>query len=56
MATVIGSTLIWEQIKLLEFINEMVFGIETDDGIRWASPKESLVSSKLPLTNFFLIV
>ncbi|CZR59487.1 uncharacterized protein PAC_09379 [Phialocephala subalpina] len=46
MATVMGSTLIWEQTKLLEFISQTSFGIETDDGIRWRSPEESLVPLK----------
>jgi hypothetical protein len=43
MATVIGSALIWEQTKLLEFISQTSFGIETDDGIKWRSPEETLV-------------
>jgi hypothetical protein len=55
MATVIGSTLIWEQKKLLEFIKQTSFGIETDNGIKWRSPEESLVSI-IPSAGVLLIV
>ncbi|RDL31968.1 uncharacterized protein BP5553_09370 [Venustampulla echinocandica] len=45
MATVVGSTLIWDQNKLSEFTRETSFGIETSDSIKWRRAELNLAAS-----------